>query len=92
MDWGTPRLVTKNRALVMDQNQLKQRNFLQSMAVERKGITAPSQEEKKSDFKPVSINNFRERMLKEEKQEIENEMSQSNNNTTSNTATNNLPK
>jgi hypothetical protein len=28
MDWGTPRLVTKNRALVMDQKQMQQRAFL----------------------------------------------------------------
>jgi hypothetical protein len=47
MDWGTPRLVTKNRQLVMDPNQLKQRNFLQQMAAERKGAIAGKEEEKK---------------------------------------------
>ncbi|CDW88486.1 UNKNOWN [Stylonychia lemnae] len=71
MDWGTPRLVTKNRNLVMDQNQLKQRNFLQNMAMERKGIASGIQEERKQDFAPVSVKNFREKMLLEEKQEME---------------------
>ena len=32
-------------------------------------MTTYKQEEKKSDFKPVTINNFRERMLQEEKEE-----------------------
>jgi len=59
MDWGTPRLVTKNRALVMDQNQLKQRAFLQNIAAIRKGGGEANEEEKKSDFKPALVNNFR---------------------------------
>lgn len=71
MDWGTPRLVTKNRALVMDQTQLKQRAFLHNIAAIRKGGGEAMEEEKKSDFKAVSINNFRERMLQEEKMEAE---------------------
>ncbi len=41
------------------------------MAVERKGFGTGTQEEKKTDFKPVSVNNFREKMLREEKLNIE---------------------
>lgn len=47
MDWGTPRLVTKNRQLVMDPKQMQQRNFLHQMAAERKGIVQGKEEEKK---------------------------------------------
>lgn len=63
MDWGTPRLVTKNRALVMDQKQLQQRAFLHNIAGVRKGVVDTKEEEKKEGFKAVSVNNFRERML-----------------------------
>ena len=66
MDWGTPRLVTKNRALVMDQKQMQQRAFLQGIAAIRTGNGEVKEEEKKSDFKAVSVANFRERMMKEE--------------------------
>ena len=76
MDWGTPRLVTKNRALIMDQKTMQQRAFLHNIAGVRKGAVAEKEEEKKSNFKPVSINNFREKMLQEEKAELEKETSQ----------------
>lgn len=69
MHWGTPRLVTNNRALVMDQDQLKQRAFLQNIAAIRKGNGEAIIEEKKSNFKAVTVNNFREKMLQEEKLE-----------------------
>jgi hypothetical protein len=69
MHWGTPRLVTNNRALVMDQDQLKQRAFLQNIAAIRKGNGEAMIEEKKSNFKAVTVNNFREKMLQEEKLE-----------------------
>jgi hypothetical protein len=36
---------------------------LQNLAAERKGQVAGNEEEKKSNFNPVSINNFREKML-----------------------------
>lgn len=71
MDWGTPRLVTKNRALVMDQKQMQQRAFLQGIAAIRKGGVEEKEEEKKSDFKAVSVANFREKMLMEERMEKE---------------------
>jgi len=32
MDWGTPRLVTKNRQLEMDPKQLQSRSYLLNMA------------------------------------------------------------
>lgn len=67
MDWGTPRLVTKNRALVMDTKQMQQRAFLNNIASIRTGPVADKVEEKKGDFKAVTVNNFRERMLQEEK-------------------------
>ena len=37
MAWGTPRLVTKNKNLIMDENQLRQRSYLLNVAAERKG-------------------------------------------------------
>lgn len=40
MDWGTPRLVTKNRAIVMDQKTMQQRAFLHNIASVRKGLVA----------------------------------------------------
>lgn len=63
MDWGTPRLVTKNRALVMDQKTMQSRAFLNNIASVRIGAIPNKEEEKKTDFKPVTVNNFRERML-----------------------------
>lgn len=63
MDWGTPRLVTKNRALVMDQKTMQSRALLHNIAAVRKGGVDAKEEEKKGDFKAVSINNFREKML-----------------------------
>eukprot|EP00347_Sterkiella_histriomuscorum_P017137 403350523 len=78
MAWGTPRLVTQNRSLVLDENQIKQRSYLQSMAAQRKGIMDGNQEEKKSDFKAASVTSFREKMLIAEKMEIQNTDSQTN--------------
>ena len=73
MDWGTPRLVTKNRQIVMDQSQLKSRAFLQNMAAERKGQASMPAEEKKQEFAPVSVSNFRQKMLEEEKLSMQQE-------------------
>lgn len=73
MDWGTPRLVTKNRQIVMDQNQLKSRAFLQNMAAERKGQATLPVPEKKQEFAPVSVSNFRQKMLEEEKLNMQQE-------------------
>lgn len=50
MDWGTPRLVTKNRQLVMDPKQMEQRNFLLGMANARKGVTELKSEGPKAEF------------------------------------------
>jgi hypothetical protein len=70
MDWGTPRLVVKNRELKMDQQTMNQRAFLNNIASIRKGPVPDQVEEKKQgDFKAVSISNFREKMLKEEREE-----------------------
>ena len=73
MAWGTPRLVTKNKNLIMDENQLRQRSYLLNIAAERKGNNGAAAEEKKDDFKAVSVNNFRKNMLLEEKLEIQKE-------------------
>jgi len=69
LDWGTPRLVTKNRQLVVDQKTMQQRALLQNIASIRTGPVADKVEEKKTDFKAVTVSNFRERMLQEEKME-----------------------
>ena len=64
MDWGTPRLVTKNRALTLNQKGSEARSRLLTMA----GINrAPKQEKKKQDFEMASVTNFRRRMQEEEK-------------------------
>ena len=65
MDWGTPRLVTKQ--LNLNPNQMASRAFLSNMAQERKGILNKPQEEKKGDFAQTSVSSFREKMLREEK-------------------------
>lgn len=67
--WGTPRLVTKNRQLVVDQKTMQQRALLQNIASIRTGPVAEKVEEKKTDFKAVSVSDFRARMLQEEKME-----------------------
>ena len=46
---------------------MAQRNFLHSLAAERKGILNKEVEEKKGDFAVSSISSFREKMLREEK-------------------------
>lgn len=70
MDWGTPRLVTKNRALVMDPTKMRQKELLNNIASIRSGAPTIKQEEQKSDFKAVTVTNFREKMLQEEKQMV----------------------
>jgi hypothetical protein len=70
MDWGTPRLVTKNRALVMDPTKMRQKELLNNIASIRSGAPTLKQEEQKSDFKAVTVTNFREKMLQEEKQMV----------------------
>lgn len=46
---------------------MQQRAFLNNIASIRKGPVPDKVEEKKEEFKAVSVNNFRERMLQEEK-------------------------
>lgn len=70
MDWGTPRLVTKNRQLVVDQKTMQQRALLHGIASIRTGVVTDKVEEKKEEFKAVSVSNFRARMLEEEKMEV----------------------
>jgi hypothetical protein len=50
---------------------MQQRAFLQGIASIRSGNGPVQEEEKKSDFKAVSVANFRERMMKEELMEKE---------------------
>jgi hypothetical protein len=38
MDWGTPRLVTKNRLLNLDPAKAESRNMLMNIANIRKGV------------------------------------------------------
>lgn len=38
MDWGTPRLVTKNRQLNLDPAKAESRQFLMNIANVRKGV------------------------------------------------------
>ena len=45
---------------------MQQRAFLQGIAAIRSGNGEVKEEQKKSDFKAVSVANFRERMMKEE--------------------------
>ena len=70
MDWGTPRLVTKG--VEMDQKQLQSRAFLMNMASERKGVMSGlREEEKKSALTANSVNNFRAKMMEQEKEEVQ---------------------
>ena len=59
MDWGTPRLVTKNRALTLNQKSTEARSRLMTMVGINRG---PKQEKKKQDFEMASVTNFRRRM------------------------------
>ena len=59
MDWGTPRIVSKNRALKMDSKQLEQRNYLINMANSRKGVTEMVDEGPKQEFTTSSVKNMR---------------------------------
>lgn len=68
MDWGTPRLVTKNKLFNnMDNRQLESRSVLLKMANVRKGIAEPDKEKTKTGFANSSITSFRKRMMEEEK-------------------------
>ena len=68
MDWGTPRLVTKNRMLkIEDPKTLASRKFLLNMANSRKGNNIAELPVKKTaGFANSSVSNFRKKMLEEE--------------------------
>jgi hypothetical protein len=68
MDWGTPRLVTKNRMLkIEDPKTIASRKFLLQMANSRKGNNIAELPMKKTaGFANSSISNFRKKMLEEE--------------------------
>lgn len=67
MDWGTPRLVTKNRQINMTGKQLESRSLLLGMASVRTGNKEPVRQQPKQDFAQTSVSNFRKKMMEEEK-------------------------
>lgn len=66
MDWGTPRLVTKNRQLNLDSAKLESRNLLMNLANVRKGKVEEKPNQPKQQFNNASVANFRKRMMEEE--------------------------
>lgn len=67
MDWGTPRLVTKNRQICLDgAAKQESRNLLMKFAGARKGEVDHTPTEKKEEFTSVTVQNFRKKMLDEE--------------------------
>jgi hypothetical protein len=67
MDWGTPRLVTKNRQINMTGKQLESRGLLLSMASVRTGNIQKVEAKPKQEFSQSSATSFRKRMMEEEK-------------------------
>lgn len=49
MDWGTPRLVTKNRQLNLDSSKIESRNLLMKFANVRKGAVDAGPEKPKDE-------------------------------------------
>jgi len=70
MDWGTPRLVTKNRQLAMDPKQLQSRSYLLNMAHSRKGVTDLKEDGPKQEFAQQSVSDFRKKMMEEEREDM----------------------
>ena len=66
MDWGTPRLVTKNRQLNLDVAKLESRNLLMNLANVRKGVIEEKPNQPKQQFNTASVASFRKRMMEEE--------------------------
>ena len=70
MDWGTPRLVTKNRALTMNSKQMESRSFLLKTVgikqVPGRGGMADNSTTK-TGYTNASLTNFRKKMMEEEK-------------------------
>lgn len=70
MDWGTPRLVTKNanhRGLNMNNVNMQSRSQLLNIANIRQGKMPVPEKKGPKDFQVSSIANFRKAMLEEEK-------------------------
>lgn len=67
MDWGTPRLVTKNRQLNMTGKQIESRGLLLNMANVRSGNIQNVDAKPKQEFAQSSVSSFRKRMMEEEK-------------------------
>lgn len=70
MDWGTPRLVTKNnnhRGLNMNNVNMASRSQLLNIANIRTGKLPVPEKKGPKDFQQSSIANFRKAMLEEEK-------------------------
>ena len=51
----------------MDPTKMRQKELLNNIASIRSGAPSLKQEEQKSDFKALTVTNFREKMLQEEK-------------------------
>ena len=69
MDWGTPRLVTKNnhRGLNLNNTNMASRSHLLNFANIRNGQVPVAEKKGPKDFQQSSIANFRSRMIEEEK-------------------------
>ena len=74
MDWGTPRLVSKNK-LTLNQAQMESRSVLVGIANVRRGNVEPAKAKKPTGgFNQVSLVNFQKRLQQEEKKSEENVM------------------
>ena len=67
MDWGTPRLVTKNRQLVMDQKNMDARSSLLKIANMRTGNIEGLKPKDPQSFEQTSVTSFRKKMMEEER-------------------------
>ena len=75
MDHGTPRLVTKNRQLSLNQSQIQSRGALLKFANVRKGDVKQADDDKASTgFAKSSVAGFRQKMMQEEKLDLEEDM------------------
>ena len=70
MDWGTPRLVTKNnnhRGLNLNTVNMASRSTLLNYSNIRNGKVPVAEKKGPKDFQQSSITNFRKAMIEEEK-------------------------
>jgi hypothetical protein len=69
MDWGTPRLVTKNnhRGLNLNSVNMASRSTLLNISNIRNGKMPVAEKKGPKDFQQSSITNFRKAMIEEEK-------------------------